>query len=441
LQRQGEASYVNSRDETPKVKEVAELSKAYVEYQIDNNVIFRVDSRSKYGFFHNKTTRDLFLCPPVMTKFISEEIKEKLGVSIFRQMLKNLEKSDEPPPSLHHISIFVTEKCNLSCLHCATSAKTNGREINIPLNKLLLVIEQAIPLGLRTVGISGGEPLTWRPLPELIEALSCREMSVHIDTNGTLLNRDIAARFADLNVHVALSLDSHLESLHDHLRGVPGVFKKLREAIDLLNDFNIHYKLNTCVYKENYPYLQQFFQWCHQIGIKRIDLNPIVPWGRGSKMYEKDQLLDTKELLSLVNLIRTTSNIPIILSLPPCLFSLDFIYHHFNRGFCDLKGRLSIEPDGHISVCGPAYLECRVSLGSLLEGLNLAELWTNHPFLLNIRQDTSIGICGNCIFSKSCAGFCKVLAYGVTHSWVAPYPFCQQLYKTQRFPEIYIRGD
>lgn len=419
------------------------LSETYVEYQIDDKVIFRIDPHSEYGFFYNSITGDLYLSHPILKKFVSEEIKQQHNITYLHQMLKNVVGSDDcTKPSLYQINLLVTEKCNLSCLHCWISAKAVGREMTVPLDQILSVIKQAIPMGLRRIGITGGEPLTWRTLPKLIEAISRKGLSIYIDTNGTLLDRDTAAILADHDVYVGLSVDSHLDYLHDHLRGVPGAFKKALKALDLLNDFSVPYGLSTCVCKENYLYMKEFFQWCHQIGVKTVKLNPIVAWGRGSKLSEKGLLLDTKELFSLANLISRTNDISINPSLPPCLFSLDFNYHRMNTSVCDLKNVLSIKPDGHLSICGPGYYQTRVNLGRLDENLDLADLWTTHPFLLKIRQENRqnmAGICGNCIFSKSCFGFCKVLTYDVTNSWVAPYPLCQQLYETKMFPEIYIR--
>ena len=418
------------------------MNKPYVELPISDNGIFRMDRLSEYGFFYSNIIGDLNLCPPALSKFIVGEAKHALDASLLQQMMNNLIQPDDTKiPSLDKITLYVTDTCNLSCLHCWMDAKPNSPSMDIPLNQLLSFIDQAVPLGLKSISIGGGEPLTWRPLPDLLHALSTRNLRVHVGTNGTLLDREMVIRFADMDIRVSISLDSHIESLHDHLRGAQGIFKKAYKAIELLNEFNVVYDLVSCVYKENYAYLQEFLQWCVKSGVKQIKLNPIVVWGRGSNLGDNKLLLDCEDLLSLANLICAVHDISIRPSLPHCVFPLEFIYHRLNKGFCDLQHTISIEPDGHLSVCGPAYRECGVSLGHIGKDVDLAELWTTHPFILNVLRETPrrlTGICRKCVFSRCCFGFCKVLTYGVSNSWLAPYPLCIQLYETQRFPEIYL---
>lgn len=420
------------------------MSQAYIELPIDKHWIFRIDHLSEYGFFYNSVTGDLNLCQPALAKFIMEEVKQKPNTSFPMQMLNNLTRIDEEKiPSLDQITLYVTDKCNLSCLHCWMDAQPTGAMMDIPLDRLLSFIDQGILLGLKRISIGGGEPLTWRPLPDFLRAVSLKNIRTFINTNGTLVSRDIAAMFAALNIHISLSLDSHIEDVHDRLRGARGTFKKAYGAIELFNKLNVPYELVTCVYKENLGYIREFFQWCIQVGIKRIKLNPIVNWGRGLNLKKTDLLLDSKDLIMLSGLIYTIRDISIMPSLPHCVFPLDFIYHHLNKGFCDLKHTLSLEPDGYLSVCGPASRECGVKLGNLGDNLNLAELWTTHPFILNVLRETPrqiTGVCRNCIFSRSCFGFCKVITYGASNSWVAPYPLCIQLYESQRFPEIYLHN-
>ncbi len=63
---------------------------------------------------------------------------------------------------LEQIYFYLTEGCNLACRHCWLSPKLQKDNITHPSLSMELfesIVEQAKPLGLESVKLTGGEPL------------------------------------------------------------------------------------------------------------------------------------------------------------------------------------------------------------------------------------------------------------------------------------------
>lgn len=75
--------------------------------------------------------------------------------------------------------------CNLNCSYCDTEyAKYPLKIKEISLEELINYSEKS---GVKTIAITGGEPLLQKNLPELCKRLLERKFSVLVETNGSLL--------------------------------------------------------------------------------------------------------------------------------------------------------------------------------------------------------------------------------------------------------------
>ena len=149
----------------------------------------------------------------------------RLALDLIRQV------SDGP----RQVTMFVTDRCNLSCNHCFY-----WRHIDDPGPEPTLEEIQALARGLVSVGaltITGGEPTLRSDLPEIVAAFG-REGGVrrlHIPTNGYTPDRiEAMARrmvLADptLDLTVKVSLDGD-EKIHNRIRGNPESHQRAMET-------------------------------------------------------------------------------------------------------------------------------------------------------------------------------------------------------------------
>ena len=121
-----------------------------------------------------------------------------------------------------------THQCNLSCQGCGRIQEyreTIGHALT--LQECLQAVEDC---GAPVVTITGGEPLLYPPVFELVQELVHRHKHIYLCTNAILLEKSLPR--LPLSDHLTLSI--HLDGLaatHDHLLGRPGLFNLAIKAI------------------------------------------------------------------------------------------------------------------------------------------------------------------------------------------------------------------
>lgn len=79
------------------------------------------------------------------------------------------------------LAIRTTERCNVGCFHCSISACPTGSDIQLEIAKQ--AIQESSDYGIRLVHLSGGEPLLYRHLIELITVSQKAGMIAEIVTS------------------------------------------------------------------------------------------------------------------------------------------------------------------------------------------------------------------------------------------------------------------
>ncbi len=130
---------------------------------------------------------------------------------------------------------YTNYHCNLACSYCLTGSSPRAARRVLDPDRIVRLADEAVALGFRSFGISGGEPFlnTW--LPDVAMELASRRPLVLL-TNGTLFTPKLLRRvapFADAPIEVQISLDSADPLENDAMRG-PENFAKVVAAIPQL---------------------------------------------------------------------------------------------------------------------------------------------------------------------------------------------------------------
>ena len=133
------------------------------------------------------------------------------------------------PGRLQEVRLRLTTRCNQRCRHCNMYLVHPYQEL--PKEVACGVVEQAARLGAYRLGLCGGEPLLYPHLLPLIELAVRCHMVVNINTNGTLLTREMAEALAARRVsRVSLALDGADAAAQDAMRGYEGAWQATKEA-------------------------------------------------------------------------------------------------------------------------------------------------------------------------------------------------------------------
>ena len=162
--------------------------------------------------------------------------------------IKLPEKNIFNPPYLKNLMINITEKCNLTCKHCYI---TNKKPTDFHFDKLKEIIQEFYELqGIKLV-LTGGEPLLYSHLNELMKYLIEIPLMKVLLSNGVLINQN--PEFIDLlrnnYFEVFVSIDG-LEDTHNDFRDA-NCFQDSMDGIKTLIKEGITVSVNTMVHKQN----------------------------------------------------------------------------------------------------------------------------------------------------------------------------------------------
>ncbi|MDY6898102.1 MAG: radical SAM protein [Cyanobacteriota bacterium] len=135
------------------------------------------------------------------------------------------------------LQIHPSLRCNLRCQHCYSSSSPELTQ-ELPLELILQAVSDARTEGYNVLGVSGGEPLLYKPLTQVLQHARKLGMTTSITTNGILLNQQ---KIEDLREHVnliAISLDGVAQS-HNQMRGTPQAFELMTRCLEDLRKADV----------------------------------------------------------------------------------------------------------------------------------------------------------------------------------------------------------
>ncbi len=154
----------------------------------------------------------------------------------------------------HFMTMTVTYRCQCNCQHC--SAAVYAEEVNrthtaLSEDELKDAIRQTVDLGTTCVIFTGGEPLLYEPIYDLIATVDKSKSIATLFTNGEHLNEAALKKLKAAGLFgIFVSLDHSHKDRHDENRKRPGLYEKALGGIRLCQSFGILPGISTFVTKE-----------------------------------------------------------------------------------------------------------------------------------------------------------------------------------------------
>ena len=134
-----------------------------------------------------------------------------------------------------YLRVSVTDKCNLRCIYCMPEGGLPWLRRDEILNyeEIVKIVEAAASVGVRTIRLTGGEPLVRRNLERLVGALASISgiEDIALSTNGLLLREQLPALVAAGLRRINVSLDTLRPDRFETIARRPGLASVLG-AID-----------------------------------------------------------------------------------------------------------------------------------------------------------------------------------------------------------------
>jgi MoaA/NifB/PqqE/SkfB family radical SAM enzyme len=201
----------------------------------------------------------------------------------------------------------LTYACQLRCGYCYSES---GRRPSsqLPRADLLRIADTLAGMGLRSVHLSGGEPLLVPGLAEIVERLRAGGAHVVLYTNGLLITDDNAAELGRLFARIRVGVDGATAEVHDHVRGRQGSFEGALAGLAALDRASaarraagggrIRFGVETIVVRSN---LHQLEAICADVVARFPEISFVrfglaIPSGLGAERSFAGELLTDDEL-------------------------------------------------------------------------------------------------------------------------------------------------
>jgi len=301
--------------------------------------------------------------------------------SIFSKKFSPLLRYYSPAPEA--VMLYLTERCNLNCEVCFL------KHITLEYNELkpqqwLKIIDE-ISLWKPRISISGGEPLLYNGIDEILYYLRQKQLSTTMTTNGTLIDKHLLPIMENVE-RLKISIDGP-EEIHDRLRGIKGTYQQVMHNIELLNQVKVEKReqkpfltMYTILTTELLPHIDEIIETAVKMGFQQIRFlhllylsdedihlaeiefpDELYYW-KGA-VFEPDNLIESGMISEAIKRIKN-KRYPIIVEFEPD-FNLNEIEKYYSRDkdfFFKYKGgcrmpwsSMTIKQDGRVEIC-PDYI-------------------------------------------------------------------------------------
>ena len=178
------------------------------------------------------------------------------------------------------VQVHPTRRCNLRCLHCYSESGPHARG-ELPFDALARLVADAAGEGYTVLSLSGGEPLLYSRIGDLLVAGRAAGLATTLVTNGTLLDgrrADLLAAHADL---VAVSVDG-ARGTHDRMRGGAGLFDRTIARLAYLRAAAVPFGLICTLTRDVAAELPQLVELAADAGARILQLHPLEEVGRAA---------------------------------------------------------------------------------------------------------------------------------------------------------------
>jgi len=206
---------------------------------------------------------------------------------------------------LRSVSLSVTYKCNLSCIHCSAATLMDRGRKDMGVADFKRLGDELAENGAYIIQFTGGEPLLRKDLEDLVRALDPSRFYISVNTNTTLVTPERLRSLKTAGVNnVAISIDVWDADEHERFRKRKGIHDQSVKVLDMILGAGLSAMVFTVVTHQNVrtPGLIDLCEYTKKKGVVLV-AGWAVPCGSWSG---NDQVLLTEDDLEYLETIHET---------------------------------------------------------------------------------------------------------------------------------------
>jgi radical SAM protein with 4Fe4S-binding SPASM domain len=302
------------------------------------------------------------------------------------------------------VSIEVTRRCPLECLHCYNNLPMGDMEAKrreLSKEEHFKMLDELVEMGCFWLLYTGGEIFARKDFLEIYTYAKKKGFLITLFTNGTIINEQIADYLVEWPPFaIEISLYGRTRETYEALTAVPGSYDRCLRGIKLLKERGLPLKLKTVatsVNKHEVLAMQQFAE--EELGVEfKVDgqINPRIDCSQSPLAVR----VTPEEAVALdmcspkrVSEYRKLAKAGI--ENPPALSQIDTTYSCGGG-----MNSFAINANGEVGICVISQLE---TFG--IRDAGVKKVWEQSLLQLRNRKRTTVTKCVECRIQSLC-GMC-----------------------------------
>lgn len=275
------------------------------------------------------------------------------------------------------LQIHPTRRCNLRCVHCYSESGPDKEE-ELDATILREAISEASLEGYTIASFSGGEPLLYKRLRELIEHARGCGMITTVTSNGTLLDERRVAMLTGAVDLLAISLDGTPKS-HNRIRASNRAFESMVACLGNVRRSGIPFGFIFTLTQYNVDELEWVATFALEQGATLLQVHPLEEVGRAAQKLSGARPDQFESACAYLEVVRLQASVgdrlhihldladrELLRSEPERIFAEDPHDEEMNALLAEIVSPLVIEPDGTVVPIQYGF-DRRYSFGNLHE--------------------------------------------------------------------------
>lgn len=287
------------------------------------------------------------------------------------------------------VYLELTRACNLKCIHCLNNSGIKQKD-ELTKEDLLKLIKNFSSHGVQEIRFTGGEPLLFNGIYDLIRFATEEGICTSLGTNGTLVTKEVAKKLKESGLKkVVVSIDGNKKT-HDKIRGKKN-YQKAMKGLKYLQKNGINVRVNSVIMKSN---MEDVIKLAKKMSRKKITIfiRRFISSGRGKHLennmlnkkdydYVRNKLQKELTKKTYVNghYLRNDEGVNSRIKLP---FEI--------RGCKAGQRAITILPNGDVNLCGFLAAQDFPKVGNIKEIDDFLNFWitiNKNDYLLNLRNN------------------------------------------------------
>ena len=202
------------------------------------------------------------------------------------------------------LMLHLLGRCNLTCRHCYMDGGPT-REERLPVDLVVRAMSECSQLGIGALYLTGGEPVLYREIEEVLRTAASLRLQLTVCTNGTLLTERHAAWLREAGARVNISVDGDA-AFHDYFRNSSGAFRTTERGVRTVVEAGVPLTVISSISQANLHLLPFLAEWAARNGATQFRVQPLLRLGRGIEIL--DQCLTNAQMNQLLMQLSDLAN-------------------------------------------------------------------------------------------------------------------------------------